>query len=335
MLIKRALCLPAIPSLFLLGSALGAGERANVSAVTMAEAQQGREVVRVAVGSGQDDIGYLVGQEAASEGPTCLALDGDGAIYVLDHVNARIQVFEGGRRARSIPIPPVGWQPGSRDYGPIFKAIDVAGDGRTALLDDLMTKSVFLLDANGTVLRRLPLAGEHVPQKRRGEQIPMRSVAWRGDGVWVEYEGHAIRIADPGGRPLRSRLSVKGSFALDGKRIKRLRHDAATAVVRLLERDHNEWLEYRLPYGGPLSRLDGPYRDKTGATLFIVAHWDTGGPGTRIVVLDSNGRERKRLLLRESPLIESAERDFCLAHDGTIYQMTIVGEAFIIRAYDP
>jgi hypothetical protein len=223
-------------------------------------------------------------------------------------------------------------------YGPTFKDLDVAGDGKFALLDDLMTKSVYVLAADGTVLHKLPLAGEHIPSTASGQQLGVEGVHWRDDGIWVERAGNAIRIADADGKPTPSRVSLEGTFTLDGKRLKRLRSPGiSTAVIHLSEHDYAKWRVIPLTLLGTVHGLDGPYFPSPNPGLFLVALDPERDPlgGKEIVVLNSRGKETRRINLPASPNSACIERALRVSLDGGIYHMTLEEQSVVIKRYDP
>ena len=134
------------------------------------------EVLRASYGSGPDDLGHCVPQEASPEGPMSFALGSNDEIYVLDQINSRVQVFKNKTRIRTIAISD------NRDSD--FKDIALTKDGRIVLLDTLLKKKVYLLDANGTALKELPLAGKYIPDAGKGWDLAVNGIYCREDGIW-------------------------------------------------------------------------------------------------------------------------------------------------------
>lgn len=63
-------------------------------------------------------------------------------------MNKRVQVFKEGKRIKTIPIPLN-----------TFVDIDVTPDSKIVLLDNLVKKSVYILDSEGKTLNIIPLEG--------------------------------------------------------------------------------------------------------------------------------------------------------------------------------
>ncbi|MGD0921170.1 MAG: hypothetical protein ABSA70_05310 [Terriglobia bacterium] len=292
-----------------------------------AEKPLGVEVVRASYGSGPDDLGHSIPEEAAPEGPMSFALGSKGEIYVLDQLNARIQVFRDKKRIETIPIPD--------NSNSDFKDIDVTKDGKIVLLDASMQKKVYLLDAEGTVLNKLPLKGRNVPSADSVYGMYCREDGmW--DGIWVETEGRSVRIADLAGNPDPRRIAVMGWFTYKGTRL--LRAEVlgdVTAGVHISEENKTRWKDFRLVFDMPVGGLELVNTDQAD-DIFVEASLGEDSKAANIaLVLNLEGQEKKRINLFVSHRVEQTFRNFRLSPDGKIYQMALDDEGVAVRRYDP
>jgi len=286
-----------------------------------AEKPRGVEVVRAACGSGPDDVLNIVPQEAMAEGPNSFALGNNGEIYILDQVNSRIQVFRNKARIKTIPIP----------AGPDFRDISLTKDGKIALLDSEVKQSVFLLDADGTVLKVLPLAGRHVP-----DPLAVVSVWCRDDGIWVEVEGRSVRISDLAGTPDPNRVSVMGEFTYSGKRLAKVDIiGEVTAVVHISEENKsNLWKDFPLIFDMPIWGFE--CHSDQADNLFLVAYLVEKPRFAYVaVILDPAGNEKKRIIMDVGDIPGGAFHGFRVSPDGKIFKMELDEKGLAVWRYDP
>lgn len=67
-------------------------------------ARPGVTVLDLPWGSGPSRAGLAVGSESATLGPPSFDVDADGGIYLLDSLQGRVAVFDGGRLVREMPV---------------------------------------------------------------------------------------------------------------------------------------------------------------------------------------------------------------------------------------
>jgi hypothetical protein len=290
-----------------------------------AEKPLGVEVVRASFGSGPDDLGHVIPEEAAPEGPMSFALGSKGEIYVLDQLNVRIQVFRDKKSIETIPIPD------SAD----FRDIDVTKDGKIVLLDNMLQKKVYLLDAKGKVLKELALEGRNIPSADRVYGVYCREDGmW--DGIWVEAEGRSVRIADLAGKPDPQRISVIGWFTYRGTRLLRAEVIGdVTAAVHISEENKTRWKDFRLVFNMPVSSLELVNTDQAD-DIFVVASLCEESKCTNVaLILNLEGKEKKRINMFVSHRIEQTFRNFRVSPDGKIYQMALDDQGVAVKRYDP
>jgi hypothetical protein len=298
----------------------------------LAETPAGVEVVRANYGSGPDDLGHCIPQEALPEGPKSFALGSKDEIYVLDQINSRVQVFKDKTRIRTIPIPD--------NWDSDFEDIALTKDGKIVLLDTSLKKKVHLLDARGTVLKELPLAGKYIPDSGKGSDLAVFGVYCREDGVWdgiwVEVPDRSVRIADLAGNPDPNRVSVMGRFTYDGKRLmKAVRLGEVTAVVQISKENPAQWTEFRVLFDMYIGGLDGPYTDEGGNIFLGVLLENDGTFANVMVILDPAGREKRRINMFVPYRVEQVWRALRVSPDGKIYQLALDDQGVVVRRYDP
>ena len=108
---------------------------------------------------------------------------------------------------------------------------DTTSDGKIVLLDNLVKKSVYILDSEGKTLSIIPLEGKLVFYAPSATEI-MCAKGGKFPGIWVGVEERSVRIAMPDGRPDTDRLSLPGIFFWDGSGLMRTQKigDATASV---------------------------------------------------------------------------------------------------------
>jgi hypothetical protein len=266
-------------------------------------------------GTGPNQLGRRMEDESAPEGPMSFAVDAEGRAYVLDQVNSRVQVFEAGRVARSVPLPSDG-----------FQDIALRSGGGLALLDRHTAGSVAFLNASGQVEREVALKGKGVP-----EAGAVTALFERNDGTWVEVEhGRLVRVADANGAADVERPEVRGRFAADGSgSLLGAKTGAASAsVVRVTGNERMTRLasvDFDLPLWQLLS-LDSDPQGRIYLLASLVkeaetAPFDVIDAAEVLVVLDASGKElaRHRLPAQLGP--EESLRRARIGADGVYYHL--------------
>jgi len=163
------------------------------------------EVLRLPWGSAAGSLGRRVPDEGNPECPSTLAADARGRVWILDQVNARVQVFvPGARRPQVIPLPADTFQ-------------DLAPDGRggVAVLDRLVSRTISFVSASGQVERTLSVEGPGIP-----EGGGVTALFRHDDGWWLEYDhARVVRVAGSDGSPDTLRPALLGRLSPDGSRL--------------------------------------------------------------------------------------------------------------------
>jgi hypothetical protein len=296
-----------------------------------AEKPLGVAVVRASFGSGPDELGHRVPQEAMPEGPMSFALGSNDEIYVLDQLNSRVQVFKNKSRIRTISIPD-----NNESY---FKDIALTKDGKIVLLDPLLKKRVYMLDAQGTVLKDLPLAGKYIPDAGPGWELEVSGVYCREDGmwdgIWVEVGNGSVRIADLAGTPDPNRVSVMGELTYSGKRLTKVEIiGQVTAVVHVSEENKgNLWKDFPLIFDVPVTSIE--WHSDQADNLYLVAFFLEPRYAFATVILDSGGNEKKRINMNAGGVPGGPFHPFRVSPDGKIFQMDLDDKGLAVWRYDP
>lgn len=146
-------------------------------------------VVRARIGSGPEDLGVIMPEEANPEGPMSFVVGSAGEIYVLDQTNARIQVFKNGKYLKTIKIPDA-----------VYSDLELLPGGRIALLDSLVKKAVFIIDEKGSLRETVSLLQKEIPSPEFVLGLYFRG---EGDwaGLWAPADNSSIRLAGLDGKP--------------------------------------------------------------------------------------------------------------------------------------
>lgn len=267
-------------------------------------------------GSGPAELGHSRPQEGNPEGPMSFAVDRDGRVLVLDEVNSRVQVFAGGKAAKSVPLP-----------ADTFQDIDLGPRGDLVLLDWLARQSVVYAGTNGAIAGEVALAGAGVP-----EGGGVTGLFQRDDGTWVEVEHRdLVRVADASGRADPHRPTMPGRPSGDGRAFLRAALDGREAAVVLRRaRDAADFAPLaRVPFPAPILHLTALESDSRGR-VFLAASLlrrsaDEGSrpdEAEQLVILGPDGSELGRVMLppRQGP--EESYRPVRLGADGNVYQMS-------------
>jgi hypothetical protein len=244
-------------------------------------------------------------------------VDKEGTPFVLDQVNARIEVLPAGQPPRLLPLP--------RDT---FQDLALDGAGGYVLLDRLGSASVAFMNGAGSITHEVPLAGPGVP-----EGGAVTALVHREDGTWVEVAHESlVRIADERGEPDPLRPSVSGRFTADGQsRIRAAVVGPTTAVLHGTPiapgpQEPALRIDFPLPIA-ELSALesDAAGRRYLGASLLrerAVPPFDILDSAEMVVVIAPDGRESSRISLAPSTGPEEQFRPIRMGADGRLYQLS-------------
>jgi uncharacterized protein YraI len=127
-------------------------------------------VLEIGVGSGKGEVGYSEGMGGGGSGPEAFTVTKDGAIYVVDNVNKRVNIYQEGKFVSDIDAP----------YIAYVRSI-VVSQGAIYLMDYDAGK-IYVVDASGTLAKEIALPPDM-------DSYFMRKLYASGDGrVWLLYE---------------------------------------------------------------------------------------------------------------------------------------------------
>ncbi len=257
-----------------------------------------------------DGAGAL-GQGATKEGhpiaPSSFLVD-DGGLVVLDQEKSRIVLADG----TSIRLP------GKR-------ADDIArgADGSLAVLDRLDAKDVAILDRDGHVRGRLPLAGTGIDDPKDVTRLVVS-----GNDVFVERNGGGplLRVGGTDGRP-GDRTEIQGIPTRDGKFLVSAGitvADEGRAWLTLADRQavHRWTRELRFP--AELSAVAFLDSDANGSIWVVLLGGSSAADYVNwaLCVDQATGATRKSITLTvENPPWESF-RDYAVQPDGSLVAAT-------------
>jgi hypothetical protein len=287
------------------------------------------EVIRASWGTGPDQLGISIPEEANPEAPTSFAVSDGGSIYILDQLNERIQVFDAaGTRTNTIAIP-----------GPTFSDIDLGLSGRIILLDQWREKAVVFIDATGRLVGSVALFGGGVPDAGGVSDLYSRS-----DGVWVGYENTLVRVCDADGKADPDRPAVSGWFSRDGRYLLSAAKlgDITASLTRkpvgkAKVENFSAFFDLPILYFTLLD-TDASGKIYLGANLLaegVDPPYNLEQAREEVVLFGSAGTELRRLIMPVSTGYAEVNRSLRLAADGTVYQLVIGESGATVRRYDP
>jgi len=276
------------------------------------------EILRAKIGRGPDDIGAVTPEEGNPEGPMSFVVNCAGEIYILDQVNSRIQVFKDGQRIKTISIP-----------GEAFIDIEWMPSRRVALLDNLVKKSLYVLNEDGSVYETIPLTGSNMP-----DPAEIIGMGCHADGVWAGlclYLSHDIvRIADLEGNPQPFLASLPRKLSNDGKRLMKAELSGErTAIIHISQEDFNIWHNFQVNFDMPFGYIYGVW-DNSQGTIYLEAYLldeKTPTEANVAVKLSPHGKELGWIKMFVSPMPHEIYHPVWVMPDGTIYQLAMEEEA--------
>ncbi|MFO0579560.1 MAG: hypothetical protein U1A78_36645 [Polyangia bacterium] len=307
---------------------------AAASAPPTAEAAGGRArgevVVRGTWGSAPGQFGRRREAESSPEGPMALWAGAPGELLVLDQINRRVERYRDGRRVGGLLAG-----------GDTMQDLAVGPEGRVALLDRFVDKSVQVYSPDGKLQNEVTLAGAAIP-----EPGLVTGVFADSDGFYVEREhGTVVRIADGSGASLSERQELPGRPSRDGHLILAaalLDRAAGTVRVRAFQRATLQPLwERAVQLEAPVLHILLLDSDRSGRVYVAAAigHEDPNPPYKLVdesitaVRLDSGGSERGRLHLPPLPDADEAMRPLAVDDSGDLFVMAPTPQGLELRRY--
>lgn len=278
-------------------------------------------VVRAGIGSGPEDLGVIMPEEANPEGPMSFVVGSAGEIYVLDQTNARIQVFKNGKYLKTIKIPDA-----------VYSDLELLPGGRIALLDSLVKKAVFINDEKGSLRETVSLLQKEIPSPEFVLGLYFRG---EGDwaGLWAQADNSSIWLAGLDGKPAIRDKVLPGLLNFKGKNLLKLKlEDKKQAIVLRSDETFGNWARLKVNFELPLGQVFGLWEDLRGRLLLAVNLFDEKKETSQTVVLDSRGKEVVRVEMSVSAHPAEIYFPVRVTPDGQIYQLTIEKDE-VIRKY--
>ncbi len=282
----------------------------------------GAAVVEGPFGQGQGQFGDSEQEEANPEAPMSLAAAGED-VFVLDQQNTRVQVFRGAKVVREFPIP-----------SPTIQELALLDDQNVVLMDRLVTKTVYLVDAEtGKVREELPLEGAGVDEG--GGTRALHSLV---DGVWVSIGDHSVRLLDAHGKIDKARQRVTGVPSFDGTASYELTLAGATlSVVRIKREGSLAPRTFRHSYSSPITSILSEHTDEAG-NLYVVTQHITGKGDAqkeelRLLVLDDELKLSRELELPAPASAKEVFRRVSVSRQGAVLFLDVQEDGVAIRHY--
>jgi len=289
------------------------------------------EVVRVKIGNGPENIGAISPPEAEAIGPMSFTISDKGEIYILDQLNSRIQVYRDGKRTETIKIPvkPEG-----------IMDIELLPDGKIALLDNTMEKSLFIIENQGKLINTIPLEGQLIAYAPEATEINMVREG-KFTGVWVRVNGHSVKLADADGKTA-MRVSVPGKLTFNSERLldAKILGDITISLMRSEKGSLSMWEpELTVEFDMFIIHFGGPWDDRSG-NIYLSAFMedsDEQGESTYsnvMVVFSSVMKETGRIKLAVQKASYEIFHPVKVSPDGKIYQMIAEEREIVVLKYE-
>jgi len=275
------------------------------------EPTSGEVILRGGWGAGLGEFGKR--DEASRPGPMDFALV-NGTLYVLDPVNARVQVFDlASGSARGIEI-----NTHTADF------LHVAPDGTVTVLDAFVRREFRVFEANGALRY----------QARVPDTISLPSaVAADGHRVWIEERHDRVFELDASGVRSGQAASVVRNVPgrpIAGSRFVHARKLADGAVQLRVGTEADEQGLYALRFPGRVAAVTALETDGDGRTYVAVRRADRLAEGTvesdlLVTRLGSDGRPDGVRVLPDAYVTDHYRKIFVTA-SGELIQMQTTEE---------
>lgn len=255
-------------------------------------------------------------------------VDERGRAFVLDQINSRVQVFEGDRLARIVPLP-----------ADTIQDIALDGKGGVWALDRLGAGSVAHVTEDGVLSHEIALVGDGVEDA--GDVSALEA---RADGVWVEVR-HAtlVQIASADGIALADRPVAPGRFAdaLGGHL--RAAKSSFGAAITLQKQGERPEVFAKLRFSMRVGHLTGLESDREG-NVHVSLHLFDESPEPPfellaqqdlVVTLDRAGRELSRVVLPPESGAEESFRRLRVGANGGLYHLGFDSDGATLRRLSP
>ena len=287
-------------------------------------------VVKTPVGSGADAVGTDVPEEGNPEGPASFAVDAQGQVFILDQVNARIQIFAGGKHIGTIALPDV-----------TYDDIELDGAGGYILLDKSEREAVLFLNKDGVETSSIRIAGG--PIAAPGDVTGLYRT---NDGIWLEVDDAAlVQIADAAGNPVQTRVEDQGRRDRDGRTVLAAIDGDRDVVLTARAQGAAESAEIgRISFASTVAHISAFEYDDDGNVLIGVETFVEGTEAQdfevqsinhEVVTVNRAGAEIRRdnLLAKDDPLTQF--RYVRRGGDGKLYQLKVGDSGAEVVRYVP
>lgn len=279
--------------------------------------------MELAWGNGSDQLGHERRQEGNAEGPMSLAIDKDSTL-LLDQVNGRlVRRSREGKFLKSIGLPVQGAQD-----------VAVGDDGKLAVLDRLIDKTVAIMGPDGNVIGKLPLEGPGI-----AETGGVTGVFVDGKKVYAEYEhGMLVLLGDTSGNPDKDRTEMPGRPSRDGLYLWSAGiSDSAGGIlwVASLQRPSMEHRFTRqLKMGMPVHTILLLDTDKQG-TVYLATGVEAGSDAILLsCIAPSDGHVLGSVQLPATTQPEESFRDFAVLDEGGVLYQYRTDRGVTVSKYD-
>lgn len=283
---------------------------------------QVQEVLRVAIGTGETELGVITPEEANPEGPMSFVVSPAGELYVLDQTNSRIQVYENGQWKKTIPIPAT-----------TYSDIALLPDGKIALLDCLVKKEITVIDQEGKVVTAFSLIKPAIPKPE--EIIGIYYIAggnW--PGLWGSADNSSFLMAEKDLRPVPNPVKIPGILTPDGRRLLKVEIvDEKKAAVSLSDEVFRSWKDFQVSFPLPFGAILGVWQDQKQNIYLAANVFNLRQERNQVVVLNSSGKEIARIDMYVSKEPNDVFYPVRVTEDGSIYQLVIEDKEVVIRKY--
>ena len=302
---------------------LGVGSTAALPVLGSARAFSIDVLAVASWGDGPTELGRAHPSQANPEAPMSLAVDAFGNVFVLDQVNARVQVFDAhGGAPTAIKIP-------SRTAQDLV--VDPAGG--LVLLDRLVDRALIFVDGSGLEKKRVPLVGSGVQEG--GAVTALFALA---DGFWVETEHtNLVRVALPNGDADPARPTLEGRRPnVGGPLLRAARDPNGFAIVSAIG---SGGFLVRVPFKAPVMELDALDADAAG-NVYVAAHLARELPvapfalydaTVEVVALNAGGSELGRFEVPAPYADDEQFKPIVVGKDGAVYHLEVGASAATLR----
>jgi hypothetical protein len=256
----------------------------------------------------------------------------DGEFYILDQVNARIQVFKNNKRIRTIPIK-------LESVGFDFALLP---NNKIVIMDNWNYKIILIMDESGKVLTQIKLEGGGVSDARSVKYVYVMKLDQELDGVRVAVEGTSVRLFDIKGNPDLDRPQVWGSFThIYNKQMlgKILGHFTAQVSVSDLSNSAESSQKFPVYFDMSIASIFGLEDDQNGniylGIFFHEVVKDESVFKNIVTIFGPDGVIEKHFEIFLQTRYEMIDHQFRVSPDGKVYYMALDDQGLCIRMYDP